>query len=95
MNLRAIRNRDDDFVICHDQPCKKGETNIVAHVWVTPSSNMSDRFEAQFNAPQFSFEELELISNALATVAPRGWETAETAVKTKVRVAYARLASIK
>ncbi|RWB08817.1 MAG: hypothetical protein EOQ39_18615 [Mesorhizobium sp.] len=93
MKLRAIRNRDDDFVICHDQLCKKGDTSIVAHVWV--SGPHADQIEKQFNAPQFSFEELNLIGRAMTTWRQHvdfGWEETHTAVVEKVRVAYSNLA---
>lgn len=89
MKLRAIRNRDDDFVICHDQLCKKGETSIVAHVWV--SGPHADQIEKQFNAPQFSFEELDLIGKAMHNWPRHGWEPTHTAVVEKVRVACSNL----
>ncbi|MES0134476.1 hypothetical protein NKJ88_05865 [Mesorhizobium sp. M0016] len=98
MKLRAIQNRDGDMVICHDQPCAKGETSTVAHIWVKPHPTMSDLIERQFNTPQFTFDELNLIGRAMSTWRQHvdyGWEETHAAVVGKVRVAYARLAADK
>ncbi|TIW53848.1 MAG: hypothetical protein E5V54_24105 [Mesorhizobium sp.] len=45
MKLRAIwSQRYNHWVLCHDQPCEKGETNVVARLYDCDGPAIAERF---------------------------------------------------
>ncbi|MDV2964996.1 hypothetical protein RZ532_03350 [Nitratireductor aquimarinus] len=70
MRLRAVFNkRFHQWRICHDQPCEKGETSIVATVTTSLDDEADERLARQicerFNIPETPLGKIHHLANEL------------------------------